>query len=90
MINKERINQLIEQHEKMRNSYFWSSPRSAYGRRNYEQQHSDSEKFEWNGKIIEVEQRTMCSIRNIYYKQVICVDGIKKNVSVLKKIASQL
>lgn len=81
---KQMIKDIIDTHDKFRNSYFWTPPRVASSRRNME---FDNEyEFEYNGKKHRVEQTLSCSCKNVYYTLFVCVDGTKKDVRVLKTI----
>ena len=87
---KRAIEDCIDQHEKMRNSYFWRPPGSAASRRNYENKNSCSFSGNILGTKIEIECGTTCSCRNIYYKGIFYVDGKKKNITAIKNIYTAL
>lgn len=76
---KEKLEDIIFLHEKMRGSYFGDSPGNARTRRWYENKHSQITKFDYQGDAYEVIQCTMCSCRHIYYS--ICY---KKNDEIIK------
>lgn len=82
-------------HDKMKGSYFYSSPGSASSRRSYEKNNSrDTLKFVVDGKEYTWKQTTDCSCRNVYYKSIVTVDGDSKDVraikSALRRIASNV
>ena len=87
---KKEIEKAIELHEKMKNSFFWSSPAGAASRRSYEKYNSNSCSFEYNNNTITVEQNTSCSCKNIYYTAVIKVNGIRKDIRALKKVLKDI
>ena len=83
------IDEIIKQHEKFRNSYFWSPPSSSSARRSYEKRYSrDDVVFDHDGKHYEISQTVSCSCRDIYYRFSVHVDGIKKTIRALKKLVS--
>lgn len=86
-ITKQKIDQMIELHEKMSKSYFWNPPSLAYARRNYEEKYSMSAIFSHNEHEYNVELKTKCSCKHIYYSGSIYVDGKKKDIRALKKLA---
>lgn len=70
------LEKVIETHEYFKNVYFWNSPSGAYGRRKYEEEHSNYTKINLkSGGYIEVEQNVTCSCRNVYYKMYINIEG---------------
>jgi hypothetical protein len=89
-ITKSRIEQLIELHEKMGNSYFWSPPAGAASRRSYELRYSDSENFTYDGYEYNISLETICSCKHIYYTGKIYVDGNRKDIRALKNLLSKL
>lgn len=92
MVNQiaQKVQSIITLHESMKNSYFWSAPSNAAARRQYEQNHSDSVEFEFNGHTYSFTVDTTCSSKNIYYRSNFSVDGQKRTVAVAKKLLNQL
>jgi hypothetical protein len=85
-IEKE-LAEIVEQHEKFKNSYFWNPPTNASGRRQYEKKYSrEPVAFEYAGKKYEVIQSVSCSCKNIYYNFGVYVDGEKKTVKAIKSL----
>jgi len=81
------LNDIIAQHERFKNSYFWSPPANAAGRRQYEERNSRQPIiFQYDGSEIEIKQSVSCSCRNIYYNFSVHVDGQKKDIRFLKQL----
>jgi len=89
------IEEAIALHEKMKNSFFWSSPRSASARRSYEKFNTFKENFSFKkGKIVYdvvIKCNTTCSCNHIYYSGLFKINdntcdirGLKKLVKLLK------
>jgi len=64
-----------------RNSYFWSPPSNAAGRRSYEEKYS----FSYSCDGIDIDFNVSCSCRNIYVSRNVSVNGKKTNATGLKK-----
>ena len=90
----DKINKAIELHEKMKKSYFWSSPGSAAARRSYEEYNSYKEVFSFkkDGKVYDVciNCVTTCSCSNIYYSGNFSINNKTCNISGIKKLAKLL
>ena len=87
MFIKEEILDIIEQHEKFKNSYFWNPPSSASSRRSYEEKNSRNDiAFDHDGKHFEISQSVSCSCKNVYYRFSVHVDGMKKTIRALKSL----
>ncbi len=83
------LNDVIEQHEKFKNSYFWSPPQGASSRRSYEKKFSrEPIKFQFQDKLYEIFQEVSCSCKNVYYSFSVRVDDSKKNIRALKKLVA--
>ena len=78
---------IIEQHDDMKGCYFWKPPSSASMRRRYERERSASMAFLFRGALYEIDQECSCSCRNIYYSLSVHVDGRKKDIRSLKRLA---
>lgn len=83
-------NNAIALNERMKGSYFWSSPRDAASRRRYEEQHSLEGEFEYKGHTYYVSLTTSCSCRNIYFRQFIEIDGESKDIRLLRKVLKEI
>lgn len=86
------LNEIISLHETMRKAYFFSSPQTAYERRRYEVHHSLSTYFVYGGHEYEIKQVTECSVRNVYYKMNILIDGkgSTKDIRFIKKLLKEI
>jgi len=72
-------------HERMKNMY--SPPLWKLDRQEYEENNSrDLLCFEIDGKKYTWKQLTICYPANVCYKNVITVDGKKKNITVIKNL----
>lgn len=87
-----QLEAIIRLHEKMRGSYFYSPPRNASSRRNYEEYNSLETTFEYNGDTIRVSQDTRCSCRNVYYSvnYYINDEPVRKDIRFIKKILKEI
>lgn len=83
-LTKKEIDVVIQQHEYMKNVYFWKSPGKASLRRAYEKQHSIKVDGLYDGKEISLECRVECSCKNIYYKGFFYIDGKKCTIRKVK------
>ena len=81
---KRQLTEMLDNHEKYKNTYFWSPPINASGRRAME--FNESIEFVLNGKKYSWKQDLSCSCRNVYWKSSVHVDGNKKNIRVIKKL----
>lgn len=83
---------IIDLHEKMSKSYFFSPPSVAAKRRKYEEYNSLDTTFSYNGDTIQVEQTTSCSCRHVYYSVKYYINGIcvKKDIRFIKKILKEV
>jgi len=74
-------------HEKYKKSYFWNSPSNASGRRSMEDNFGGKD-FILNTKDGKVEVyfdfNVTCS--NVYYSMTVLLNGVKKDVRILKKL----
>jgi len=81
------LRSIIEQHEKFKNSYFWSPPCGASARRSYEKKHSRGTiEFMLQGVTYTIIQNVDCSCKNIYYRFSVEVNGEGKDIRALKKL----
>ena len=74
-ITKQRIQAVIEYHDKMQGCYFWNPPGSAHGRRKYEEANTHVLKFTHDKEKYEIRQTVKCSCKNIYYKMLVVCNG---------------
>lgn len=87
-----KLEAIINLHDKMSKSYFFTSPRIAACRRSYEEANSLETEFEYNGDTIRVEQITECSCHHVYYKVKYYINGmpVSKDIRFIKKILKEL
>lgn len=82
---------IIATAEKFKNAYFFSSPKSAAGRRSYEKLYSIPETtFEYNGNTYTVEYNVTCNCNNVYAKGYYTRNGEKITLRTIKKIAAEI
>jgi hypothetical protein len=78
--------EIVTLHSKMGGAFFYSPPSTASARRSYEKNHSLDYDFAVDGKKYSVDIVTSCSCKNVYYNCTITVDGVKKNITAIKKL----
>ena len=83
---RSQITEAIDLHTSMKNSYFWSPPSNASGRRRMESQKSMSFEFIFKGDHYSVSLVTCCTCRNVQYFSDITVNGNKKTIRSLKTL----
>lgn len=84
---KKAIKNVLEYHERYKNSYFWTGTGNASNRRFQEQQFtSENPEFKIidGDKEIQVIPKLTISVRNYYYSLYISVNGVKKDIRALK------
>ena len=90
--NIKKLEAVVDLHEKMRKSYFFSSPSVAALRRRYEENNSlETTLVHKNDKIC-IKQITKCSCRHVYYSMSIYVNDelVNKDIRFVKKIIREL
>jgi hypothetical protein len=85
---KEKLEEIIALHDSMRNCYFWNGVGNSRSRRWYEEKHSLTTNFDFEGDSYKVEQITTCSCRNVYYKMYIYKNDerFNKDIRFIKKV----
>lgn len=68
------LNSIIGLHETMKGAYFYSPPPSAKQRRSYEDRHTRETTFKLGDEEYIVEQKTICSCKDVYYSLSIWTD----------------
>ena len=81
-----KVNDIIEHHEKHKNSYFWTPPQNASSRRSEEQRKSFSVQI---GKFMFISD-VSCSCKNYYYRSEFIEGSEKKNLRCFKKLQTML
>ena len=80
------IDTIVDLHNDMKGSYFWTPPGSASRRRSYEADRCNDLTFRFDGNTYRIEQTTSCSCKHIRYQLYVEVDGKRKDVRVLKRL----
>lgn len=83
---RSKVEKAIAQHDRFKNSYFWTPPGSAGQRRAMEKRETWSVKFKNNGMVYEYESVVNCSCRNVYYSGSFAVNGEKKTVRAFRSL----
>ena len=78
------LNQVVEDHDDHKNSYFWTPPSTASQRRAKEWDRSIE--FSLNGVIYTVRQYVVNSCKNVRYNCYIEVGGYKKDIRAIKAL----
>ena len=80
-----QVRSLVETAEKFRNSYWFTPPTSASGRRSYEK-HNSIDSFEWDesGHHFSASFTVSCSCRNVYTTGEYYKDGKKTTLTAIK------
>lgn len=86
------LERIINLHNSMDGCYFFNPPTVAASRRSFEDNHSLTSTFEYNGDTYTVEQKTRCSTRNVYYHVNYYKNGekIHADIRLVKKIIKAL
>jgi len=86
------IYDVIDLHTQMKNCYFYHAPTKAINRRIYEQQHSHTSTFFYDGHRYDIKQITLCSCKNVYYKMHIYQDGkaLDKDIRFIEALRKKL
>ena len=82
------IQEFVQRHAKFKNSFFWTPPCNASGRRKMEEDNSLIFSFMLGGISYSFEQGISCSCKNVYYSSSISVNGQSKDIRVAKKLLS--
>lgn len=86
-----RIEEIINEAERMKGAYFYTSPMNASGRRSYEKFHSHSP-VEWveGGHKYSAKYTVECSCRNVYAKGYYYKDDKKTTLTAIKNSLKRL
>ena len=89
---KDKLEKILEIHNKMNNSYFATAPESAVERRMYEEDNSLTTEFEFKGDVYRIVQITSCAIKNVNYSIRYYINDIRvsKNISCIRNILKEL
>lgn len=83
---KEKVIKALAQHDKFRSSYFWTPPTLASDRRYLEKKNSFEVTFKTKGKKYRYKSVVDCSRKNVYYKGIFEIDGVRKNSSLFRSL----
>jgi hypothetical protein len=86
---KKEVETIIQLHEKMSKSFFWKPPLTANKRRYFEDINSYQFNFSENGDSINLECRTKCSSKHIYYKGEFFINNEKVTIKEVKKLLKE-
>tara|TARA_R110000796_G_scaffold6438_1_gene22802 strand:- start:159 stop:458 length:300 start_codon:yes stop_codon:yes gene_type:complete len=78
----------LSDHYEYKNSFTWSPPSNARGRRSIEFERSNTIIF--NDDVYVFSQSLSCSCSNVYYTSHITVNDVKKDIRAIKNILNQL
>ena len=81
------VREIVAIHDEMAGCYFWTPRGNRAQRDEYAEERTNGIVFFHKGRRVKVEQDTTCSAKNVYYSLGVWVDGVKKDVRVLRKIA---
>lgn len=85
------VSAIIATAEKFKNSFFWRSPNSARGRRDYEKYWTiPAAEFEYNGVKYSVAYYVECTCNNIYAHGEYYRDGKKTTLTAIKNVHKKL
>lgn len=86
----EELLEVIDWHESMKNSYFWTGYSSASLRRNWEQRNNKELSFTYDKKHYYIAQNASMTCKNVYTSLTVEVDEEKKDVRAIKKVIKAL
>jgi len=75
---RSKVERALEQHDRHKNSYFWTPNGGASGRRSTERKETWSVSFRHGGHEYCYSSDVNCSCKNYYYNGSFCVDGEQK------------
>ena len=85
---KNRLAEIVDRHEKLSKSYFWSPSGTASARRSAERRNNDF--YENKRYGISAKNSYSESCKNVYYKGIFVVEGKHTTVTKIKNIISAL
>jgi hypothetical protein len=86
---QEKISQVqraLDNHEKLKGSYFWKNLGNASSRRNDEKRHNFRVKVTHNGDIYEYQSHVRVSVKNFYYTGTFRKNGKKGDVRLFQRL----
>ena len=89
-MNATSLQSIIEEYESFKNSYFWTPPTSASGRRSFEKYKSFDETFTIGGKLYRVAVGVTCSCKNVYVNKTVEIDGKRTTIATIKNLVKRM
>lgn len=87
----EKLTEICEEADRMRNAYFFEPPKRAAERRDYEWYHSHPEiSWEEGGHVYTAQYGVSCSCKYIYARGYYTKDGEKTNLKAIKSSLERL
>lgn len=84
--DRNQIEQALENHERLKSSYFWTDLGNASARRNQEKKYNFSVSVEHEGDIYEYTSSVRISTKNFYYHGRFTKNGKRGDVRLFKKL----
>ena len=81
-----QIQRALDNHDKLKNSYFWTTGGSASSRRNDEKRYNFGIKIEHQGDVYTYNSNVRISTKNFYYTGTFRKNGTKGDVRIFKKL----
>lgn len=81
---------MLAHHEQMRNAYFFTPPKSAVSRRNYEMQHTKELSFDYEGHTYKYSSNCTCSCRYVYFSDNFVYDGKRTTARRVKNLLAKM
>ena len=83
---REDVERALENHEKLKGSYFWTPAGNASSRRNDEKKYNFGVKVEYKGDEYTYDSNVRVSVKNFYYTGTFRKNGKKGDVRIFKKL----
>ena len=84
--DRTQIQRALDNHEKLKSSYFWANLGNASSRRNDEKRYTFSVKVEHQGDVYTYDSNVRISTKNFYYVGTFRKNGTKGDVRIFKKL----
>lgn len=81
---------MLDHHDRMKNAFFFTPPKSASARRSYEKYHTLDIQFEYKGHTYAYESECECSCRNVYFTDGFRYDGKKTTATKIKNVLAKM
>ena len=87
--DKAQVQKALDNHDRLKSSYFWTPAGNASSRRYDEKRYSFSVQVAHGGSVYEYDSRVQCSAKNFYYQGAFYKDGVKGSVRLFKKLIKE-